>query len=161
MSQLDELYQTLILEHNRHPRNFGKLETATGHAEGRNPLCGDAFDVWLRLEGDTIAEVSFLGQGCAISKASASMMTAAIKGKTVAEAEQLFDRFHRVVTGQDHAEPGAPQDRKTLGNLSAFAGVSAYPTRVKCATLAWHALKQALIAEHPNNRKEPKSVSGE
>jgi len=135
MSDLDELYQSVILDHNKTPRNFRTLVDANAHAEGRNPLCGDQFDVWVRLEGDVIEEVTFLGQGCAISKASASMMTQAIKGKTVAEARELFDRFHEVVTGGGGRLPS---------KLEVFRGVSAFPIRVKCATLSWHALKSAL-----------------
>lgn len=137
MSELDDLYQSVILDHNRAPRNFRKLEEATNHAEGRNPLCGDQFDVWLRLEGDLIADASFQGQGCAISKASASMMTQAVKGKTVDEARGLFDKFHEVVTGGGGA-------KSLPSKLEVFRGVSAFPIRVKCATLSWHALKQAL-----------------
>lgn len=136
MSDLDELYQSVILDHNKTPRNFRKLVDANAHAEGRNPLCGDMFDIWVRLNGDVIEEVTFLGQGCAISKASASMMTQAIKGKTVAEARELFDRFHEVVTGTG----GGALPSK----LEVFRGVSAFPIRVKCATLSWHALKAAL-----------------
>ena len=136
MSDLDELYQSVILDHNKTPRNFRALPEATVHAEGRNPLCGDHFDVWVRLEGDAIEDVTFLGQGCAISKASASMMTQAIKGKTVAEAEALFHRFHEVVTGK--------ATEKLPSKLEVFKGVSAFPIRVKCATLSWHALKSAL-----------------
>jgi nitrogen fixation protein NifU and related proteins len=136
MSDLDELYQSVILDHNRAPRNFRALEAATAHAEGRNPLCGDQFDVWLRVEGDRIADATFLGQGCAISKASASMMTQAIKGKTVAEAERLFEQFHEVVTGAG--------TEKLPAKLEVFRGVSAFPIRVKCATLSWHAMKAAL-----------------
>jgi nitrogen fixation NifU-like protein len=136
MSDLDELYQSVILDHNRAPRNFRTLEAATAHAEGRNPLCGDVFEVWLKLDGDRISDASFLGQGCAISKASASMMTQAIKGKTVAEAEQLFEQFHQVVTGTGV--------EKLPAKLEVFRGVSAFPIRVKCATLSWHAMKAAL-----------------
>ena len=136
MSDLDELYQSVILDHNKTPRNFRKLVDANAHAEGRNPLCGDQFDVWVRLEGDLIQEVTFQGQGCAISKASASMMTQAIKGQTVAEAGELFDRFLEVVTG---AGGGSLPSK-----LEVFRGVSAFPIRVKCATLSWHALKAAL-----------------
>jgi nitrogen fixation NifU-like protein len=136
VSDLDELYQSVILDHNKTPRNFGKPEHATNHAEGRNPLCGDQFDVWLRVEGDLIAEVGFLGQGCAISKASASMMTQAVKGKTVTEARALFEKFHDVVAGDStEALPS---------KLDVFRGVRAFPIRIKCATLSWHALKRAL-----------------
>ena len=137
MSELDDLYQSVILDHNRAPRNFRKLEDATNHAEGRNPLCGDNFDVWLRLDGEVISEAAFLGQGCAISKASASMMTQAVKGKTVGEARALFEKFHDVVTGA-----GAPGSLPS--KLEVFRGVSAFPIRVKCATLSWHAMKTAL-----------------
>jgi len=135
-SELDELYQSVILDHNRAPRNFRKLDDATAHAEGRNPLCGDAFDVWLKLEDDRIADVAFLGQGCAISKASASMMTQAIKGKTVAEVRELFEQFHALVT--------AGTSGRLPAKLEVFRGVRAFPIRVKCATLSWHALKAAL-----------------
>lgn len=145
MTELDELYQTLILEHNRSPRNFRPSATATGHAVGRNPMCGDTFDVWVTIDRGVVADVSFQGQGCAISKASASMMTTAIKGKSVAEARALFERFHQVVTGRLPAEEADKKEaRKALGCLSAFAGVSAFPIRVKCATLAWHALMKAV-----------------
>lgn len=138
---LDDLYQTLILEHNKAPRNFRRMEDATGHAEGRNPLCGDHFDVWLRLEGDRIADVAFLGNGCAISKASASMMTQAVKGKTVAEVQQMFERFHALVTTGEVTAGPLP------AKLEVFKGVRAFPVRVKCATLSWHAMKAALEAE--------------
>jgi len=142
-SELDELYQSVILDHNRAPRNFRRLEAANRHAEGRNPLCGDVYEVWLRLEGDVIAEATFQGQGCAISKASASMMTQAVKGKTVAEARDLFEKFHEVVTegrGQGAGGRASPLPAK----LEVFRGVSAFPIRVKCATLSWHAMKKAL-----------------
>ena len=140
MTDLSALYQDVILDHNRRPRNFGELAGADRRAEGRNPMCGDALTVWLRLEGDTIADVSFVGTGCAISKASASLMTAAVKGKTRSEAEALFARFHDLVTG--HA---AAEEQRALGRLSAFAGVSRFPARVKCASLAWHTMKAALL----------------
>lgn len=143
MSGLDELYQAVILDHNRAPRNFRRIEHADRHAEGRNPLCGDHVQVWLALDGDTIADASFQGQGCAISKASASLMTTVVKGRTIAEAEALFTRFHDLVTGKATAPDAAP----TLGRLAVFAGVAGYPVRVKCATLAWHALRQALEGE--------------
>jgi nitrogen fixation NifU-like protein len=145
MNDLDELYQTLILEHNKAPRNFRALASSTGHAEGRNPLCGDSFEIWVEVKDGIIADASFQGQGCAISKASASMMTTAIKGKSVAEATALFERFHQVVTGRTPDVPGAKSEaRQVLGCLSAFAGVSAFPIRVKCATLAWHAMMKAV-----------------
>ena len=135
-SELDELYQSVILDHNRTPRNFRKLEDATAHAEGRNPLCGDVFEVWLKVADERIVDVAFLGQGCAISKASASMMTQAIKGKTVGEVRELFDQFHQLVTVGSAA--------RLPTKLEVFRGVRAFPIRVKCATLSWHAMKAAL-----------------
>jgi len=135
----EALYQELILEHNRKPRNFREMPDANRTIEGRNPLCGDSLTLWVKLEDDAIADVSFKGQGCAISKASASLMTAAVKGKTRAEAEALFDRFHRLVTGT------LPESEEaSLGALRALGGVSRFPLRVKCASLAWHALHSAL-----------------
>ena len=140
MADLGELYQSLILDHNRSPRNFGTLDGADRHAEGYNPLCGDQVAVDLKLEGDRIADIKFSGNGCAISKASASLMTTAVKGKTLAEAEVLFSGFHGLVTGTS-----VPDDpKKTLGKLAIFAGVAEFPVRVKCATLAWHALHDAM-----------------
>jgi nitrogen fixation NifU-like protein len=136
MSSMAELYQSVIVEHDRSPRNFRALVAPSHHAEGRNPLCGDEVAVALRVVDDgTIAEIGFQGHGCAISRASASMMTAALQGKTVAEARELFDRFHTLVTG------GSADD---VGKLAVFRGVAEYPMRVKCATLAWHAMKAAL-----------------
>ena len=140
-AELDELYQSLILDHNRAPRNFRRLEDANAHAEGRNPLCGDAYDVWLKVEDNRIVEATFLGQGCAISKASASMMTQAIKGKQVGEARDLFEQFHGLVAGPGNA---APRGENFPAKLEVFKGVRAFPIRVKCATLSWHAMKQAL-----------------
>jgi nitrogen fixation NifU-like protein len=139
MTELSALYQDVILEHNRSPRNFRRMEDADRHAEGRNPLCGDQITVWLKLDGDVITDVSFHGSGCAISKASASLMTGAVKGKTRAEVDRLFDRFRGVVTGQAGDAQGSE-----LGKLAVFSGISAFPLRVKCATLPWHALKAAL-----------------
>ena len=139
-SELDELYQSVILDHNRTPRNFHKLEDATAHAEGRNPLCGDVFDVWLKVADERIVDVAFLGQGCAISKASASMMTAALKGKSVDEAREMFREFHDMVTGESDPETGEHH----LGKLTLFKGVREYSSRIKCASLAWHALMGAL-----------------
>jgi nitrogen fixation NifU-like protein len=139
MRSLDELYQDVILEHNRTPRNYRSMPGASGRAEGHNPLCGDQVTVWVRMDGDVIGDVSFQGAGCAISRASASLMTGAVKGKTRAEAEALFERFHRLVTGRSAGE--APE---TLGKLAVFSGVSAFPIRVKCASLAWHTLRSAL-----------------
>jgi nitrogen fixation NifU-like protein len=138
MADLRELYQEVILEHSKTPRNYRELVAANRRAEGYNPLCGDHFTVYVDMEGDSIRDVSFQGSGCAISKASASMMTQAVKGKTKAEADQLFDVFRGLVTGQ------ANGDREELGKLAVFSGVSEFPVRVKCATLAWHALQAAL-----------------
>jgi nitrogen fixation NifU-like protein len=137
----EALYQELILEHNRKPRNFREMPDADRTIEGRNPLCGDSLTLWVKLENDAIADVSFKGQGCAISKASASLMTSAVKGKTRAEAEDLFDRFHQLVTGT------LPESEQlSLGSLRALGGVSRFPLRVKCASLAWHALHSALAS---------------
>lgn len=143
MSDLQELYQAVILDHNRAPRNFGALEGATRTADGRNPLCGDEVHVALRVADEVIADVRFTGHGCAISKASASLMTAAVKGKSVAEAEALFRRFHALVTGQEAPVEGS----RELGQLVVFSGVSRFPARVKCASLPWHALRAALAAD--------------
>ena len=138
MSDLSDLYQEVILDHNRRPRNFRTIEGASHHAEGYNPLCGDRLNLYVQLDGDVIRDVAFQGSGCAISKASASLMTDAVKGQTVAEARSLFERFHHVVT--------TPPDRpvEDLGKLSVLAGVREFPVRVKCASLAWHTLKAAL-----------------
>jgi nitrogen fixation NifU-like protein len=140
MSDLGDLYQEQILEHNKAPRNFRPLPTANREAEGNNPLCGDHFTIYLDVQGDSIRDISFQGSGCAISKASASMMTQMLKGKTKAEVEELFERFHRLVTGRVPAG-GATGE---LGKLTVFSGVSEFPVRVKCATLAWHTLLAAL-----------------
>lgn len=135
----EALYQEIILEHNRKPRNFREMENADRKIEGRNPLCGDALTLWVKMENDVIADVSFRGQGCAISKASASLMTSAVKGKRREEAEALFERFHQLVMGQ------LPEsEHASLGALRALGGVSKFPLRVKCASLAWHALHSAL-----------------
>ncbi len=139
MDELKELYQQVILDHNRSPRNFGKLEHPTHTAEGDNPLCGDHVDIYLDVEDGVIKEIRFDGKGCAISKASASVMTSVLKGKTVEEAAALFERFHELVTNSD-VEPDLGQ----LGKLAVFAGVRAFPVRVKCASLAWHTMLQAL-----------------
>lgn len=140
---LTALYQSIILDHNRRPRNFRELTDADRRTEGRNPLCGDELTVWLKMAGDRIEDVSFIGSGCAISKASASIMTTTVKGKTRAEAVALFERFHDLVTGRPSAQPDDP----ALGQLAAFSGVSRFPVRVKCASLAWHALRAALRGE--------------
>ena len=143
MSQIHELYQQIILDHNRSPRNFRGMPDATRSVEGYNPLCGDHYTVHLKMEGDRIADLSFEGAGCAISKASASVMSQAVKGKTRAEAEELFQEFHRLVTGTAAGEP----DLERLGKLAAFAGVSEFPARVKCASLAWHTMHSALLSD--------------
>jgi nitrogen fixation NifU-like protein len=140
MGDLRDLYQDVILEHSKAPRNFRELAKANHKAEGFNPLCGDHFTVYLDLEGDSIRDISFQGSGCAISKASASMMTQSLKGKTKADADKLFVRFHDMVTGHEPAK-GEPVE---LGKLEVFSGVSEFPVRVKCATLAWHTLQAAL-----------------
>ena len=141
MSDLSELYQEVILDHNRRPRNFRVLEKPSHHAEGYNPLCGDRLDLFVTVEADRIADVGFQGSGCAISRASASLMTDAVKGRSLVEARDLFERFHRMVT--------TPPDRSVedLGKLSVLAGVREFPVRVKCASLAWHTLKAALDRE--------------
>jgi nitrogen fixation NifU-like protein len=141
MSDLRELYQEVILDHNRQPRNFRTLEGPDRTCEGFNPLCGDHLTVFLHLDGDVIREVTFQGSGCAISRASASLMTDALKGKTVAEAEVLFERFHDLVT----SDPQTPANTEGLGKLAVFAGVREYPSRVKCATLSWHTLRAAVV----------------
>ncbi len=141
MSELSDLYQEVILDHNKRPRNFRAIEAPSHHAEGYNPLCGDRLTLFLTVDGDRITDLSFQGSGCAISKASASLMTDALKGLTLAEAEQLFQRFHRMVT----TPPDTPVE--DLGKLSVFAGVREFPVRVKCASLAWHTLKAALARE--------------
>ena len=140
MSELSELYQAVILDHNKKPRNFHKLENANRTAEGFNPLCGDQLHLYLQVEDDQVKDISFEGSGCAIWKASASMMTQAVKGKSKQEAETLFDEFHRMVTGRLNEET----DPNNLGRLKIFAGVRDFPVRVKCATLSWHTLHAAL-----------------
>ena len=144
MPDLRELYQEIILEHNKAPRNYRELATANHRAEGYNPLCGDHFTVYLDLKGDSIRDISFQGSGCAISQASASLMTQSVKGKTTVEAERVFDQFHKLVTGQSPANG----NRAELGKLAVFAGVSEFPVRVKCATLAWHTLHAAMQGKH-------------
>lgn len=139
MATMNEMYQSIIIEHDRSPRNFRIIEAPTHHAEGRNPLCGDemSLDLVVSPEG-VITDVAFQGRGCAVSKASSSMLTTAVKGKTVAEALELFEQFHAMLTGKD-------ADRSALGKLVAFEGLGVYPMRVKCATMAWHVLKEALV----------------
>lgn len=138
MSDLRELYQQVILDHNKNPRNFHEIAGAR-RVEGYNPLCGDHYTVFVQIEGNSIKDVSFTGSGCAISKASASVMSSTVKGKTTDEAQSLFDTFHKLVTGDMSALSAAD-----LGRLAAFSGVSEFPARVKCATLAWHTLRTAL-----------------
>jgi len=138
--ELRELYQQVILDHNKSPRNFRVMENPTQEADGHNPLCGDVLHIYLQVEDNIIKDVSFQGSGCAISKASASLMTSMIKGKTVEEAEKLFENFHALVTGNLGNNP----DLSELGKLSVFAGVQEFPVRVKCASLAWHTMISAL-----------------
>lgn len=149
MMDLRELYQEVILDHNRRPRNFGTLEEANRTATGHNPLCGDSVRVYLVVEDNVIKDVRFDGTGCAISRASASMMTDAVKGKTIEEVKQLFSTFHEMVTGR----PGQFTEAEEMGKLGVFAGVCEFPARVKCASLAWHTLNAALEA-----RPEPVST---
>ncbi len=139
MSDLGELYQEILLEHNSKPRNFRKLEEATQTAEGYNPLCGDRITLYLSLNDGVIADVAFQGSGCAISRASASMLTQSIKGQSVARAEEIFGAFHQMLT-----EPGLELDYDVLGDLETLSGVVEFPTRIKCAVLAWHTLRSAL-----------------
>lgn len=140
MSAIRELYQQVILDHNRNPKNFRPMADATGSIEGYNPLCGDHYTVFIRLQGNVIADISFTGAGCAISKASASVMSSMLKGKTKDEAERMFQDFHGLVTGAAQPEEGIER----LGKLAAFAGVSEFPARVKCASLPWHTLRAVL-----------------
>lgn len=139
MADLRDIYQEVILEHAKSPRNNRAIEAASAQAEGFNPLCGDRCTVYLALRGDTIADIAFQGSGCAISRASASMMTQSLKGRTVYEANEMFENFHRMLTGQNN---NGNQDK--LGKLKIFSGVAEFPVRVKCATLAWHTLHAAL-----------------
>lgn len=143
MSGTRALYEQVILDHNKNPRNFRKMEDADRQIEGFNPLCGDRFTVYLKLDGDKIGDISFDGSGCAISKSSASVMSTVLKGKTLEEAETLFRLFHQMIT----ADLDAPVDEAALGKLKVFSGVRAYPVRIKCATLAWHALEAAIQGE--------------
>ncbi len=149
MSDERSLYQKVILDHNKQPRNFCKLDNPTCQAEGRNPLCGDQFTIYLRVVDDAIEKVNFEGCGCAISKASASLMTSMLEGKSIQEAQELFSKFHDMIT----SEPDTPVDKNDVGKLIVFSGVREYPVRVKCATLAWHAMMAAL-----NNEQEAVST---
>jgi nitrogen fixation NifU-like protein len=143
MTALRELYQEIILDHNKSPRNFGRMENPDRKVDGYNPLCGDHFTIFIKLQDNLITDIRFEGSGCAISKASASVMTSIVKGKTIEEAEKLFSVFHNLVTG----EPGSLDQLDGLGKLAAFSGVSEFPARVKCATLAWHTLHAALASD--------------
>jgi nitrogen fixation NifU-like protein len=152
MSELSELYQEVILDHNRRPHNFRVIESPSAKQEGYNPLCGDRLTLYLTLDGDVIKDAAFQGQGCAISKASASLMTDAIKGKTVAEARDLFEHFHAMITSDtdrplEDLSAEAQSAKVDLGKLSVFAGVREFPTRIKCASLAWHTMKAAVAHE--------------
>ena len=140
MSAVRELYQEIILDHNKSPRNFRIIPDATRTVDGYNPLCGDHYTVYVKMDGDVISDVGFQGSGCAISKASASVMSSVVKGKTTAEVERLFEAFHKLVRGELRPDEHAD----TLGKLAAFSGVSEFPARVKCASLAWHTLHAAL-----------------
>lgn len=142
MSDLSDLYQEVILDHNRRPRNYGPLAGATREARGHNPLCGDRLTVFLKLSGDAIEDIRFEGSGCAISKASASLMTEAVKGRTVAEALGIFQRFQAMIT----ASIDQPAGDESLGKLTVLAGVREFPVRIKCASLSWHTLKAAMAA---------------
>lgn len=148
MSELTDLYQEVILDHNKNPRNFHKLNDADHRADGHNPLCGDKITVYLSLDGDKVRDISFEGSGCAISKASASMMTEALKGKTLAEIRVIFGAFHYMITGQPGASCSGDGGVPDIGKLVVFSGVREFPVRVKCATLAWHTLRAALEGVH-------------
>ena len=142
MSGLSDLYQEILLEHNSKPRNFRKVEEANQTSEGYNPLCGDQITLYLKVVDGVIDDVGFQGSGCAISRASASMMTQNIKGQSVERAQEIFDAFHHMIT-----EPGSELDYDTLGDLETLSGINEYPTRIKCAVLAWHTMKAALAGE--------------
>jgi len=141
MSELNDLYQEVILDHNRRPHNFRVIDNASAKQEGYNPLCGDRLTLYLTLDGDVIKDVAFQGSGCAISKASASLMTDALKGKSIDDARALFEQFHDMITSSPDTPPA------DLGKLSVFAGVREFPTRIKCASLAWHTMKAAVAHE--------------
>jgi len=139
-----DLYQEVILDHSKKPRNFGPLKNPTRKVEGYNPLCGDRYTIAVKIENDVVSDIRFEGAGCAISKASASMMTAAVKGKRVSEAREMFEKFHQMLS----RDSSSKFDAGPLGKLSVFSGVCEYPARVKCATLAWHTFKSALDGEN-------------
>ena len=146
MTDVKALYQEIILDHNKHPRNFKKIERADREVEGYNPLCGDHYTIYVKLDGDKVEDIGFTGAGCAISKASASIMTDEVKGKSKEDFKRLFDTFHSLVTGTFEGDP------ESLGKLAVFSRVSEYPARVKCASLAWHTMRSAL------NSKEQKAT---
>jgi nitrogen fixation protein NifU and related proteins len=146
MADLQELYQSIILDHNRRPKNYGELADATFSAEGRNPLCGDEVKVAIKVEDDRIEDVKFTAAGCAVSRASASIMTQAVKGKSRAEVEKIFSTFHELVTGASKPDE---KEARALGELAAFSGVSRFPIRVKCASMPWHTLQAALRGDAP------------
>jgi len=150
IDELRDLYQATILDHNRKPRNFRVLENPDRHADGHNPICGDQLTVFLDVEEDRVKDIAFQGTGCAISVASASLMTDFVKGKTLEEVEEEFERFHKMVT----SEPGSPVGAPELGKLKVFSGVREFPMRVKCATLAWHTLRSALKQDDSVARTE-------
>jgi nitrogen fixation NifU-like protein len=152
VSELTDLYQEVILDHNRRPHNFRAIDAASAKQEGYNPLCGDRLTLYLTLDGEVIKDAAFQGSGCAISKASASLMTDAVKGKTVAEARELFEQFHAMITSDPDTPPA------DLGKLSVFAGVREFPTRIKCASLAWHTMKAAV--EHRTGALALSEVEG-
>jgi nitrogen fixation NifU-like protein len=154
MSDLKDLYQEVILDHNKHPRNHHELPTPSGQAEGFNPLCGDRVQIYLNVDGDKVADVSFLGSGCAIATASASMLTEIVKGMKVAEARELCEQFFDVMTSKEEQ----PQKWESLGKLMVFEGVKKYPMRVKCATLAWHTLVSALERSRATSQPPPHPV---
>lgn len=147
MSDLQELYQSIILDHNRRPKNYGPLEGANRQKAGRNPSCGDEINLELKVDDGSITDVRFTSEGCAVSRASASIMTQAVKGKTRAEAEEMFAKFHELVTGT--FKP-SPEEARALGEMAAFSGVARFPIRVKCASMAWHTLRAALGDETPS-----------
>lgn len=149
--ELAQLYQEVILDHNKRPRNFGTLSESARQAEGHNPLCGDRLTVYLKLENGDVADIRFTGAGCAISTASASLMTEAVKGKEITEVTRLFDAFHQLLTGDPDSEKRVRAD---LGKLAVFAGVRQFPVRVKCATLAWHTLRAALEGRRDATKTE-------
>ena len=155
MAELEDLYQEVILDHNKRPRNHRSIDGASHHANGYNPLCGDKVSIFVKVDGDRISDISFQGSGCAISTASASILTETLKGKTRDEAEALFQKFHGLVTGK------GPANGASLGKLAVFSGVSEFPVRVKCATLAWHTLHSALAGSGEMVTTEPPEDAGE